>query len=229
MRRVEMREPSGERAAPAADWRHGFDLAKRGELTEGGEALADDNAPWFVLWTRSHCEQLVHDQISAHGFCVFLPTIKVWSRRKGARQTVALPMFPGYIFVRHAIDKSSYVTITKSRGLVKILGDRWDMLAPVATAEIDAIKRVAASEAPVMPFPYLREGQPVRITYGPLAGLEGLLVQMKPNKGLLVLSVDLLHQSVAVEVDCTQVMPIGSAPRAQTGAAARNSFALPHA
>ena len=47
--------------------------------------MADDNAPWFVLWTRSHCEQLVHDQVAAHGFCAFLPTIRTWSRRKGAR------------------------------------------------------------------------------------------------------------------------------------------------
>jgi len=169
--------------------------------------LADDNAPWFVLWTRSHCEQLVHDQVAAHGFCAFLPTIRTWSRRKGARQTIAIPMFPGYVFVRHAIDKSSYVTIAKARGLVRILGDRWDRLAPVPPAEIDAIRLVAASEAPVMPFPYLCEGQHVRITHGPLAGVQGILVQVKAAKGLLVLSVDLLRRSVAVEVDCTQVVP----------------------
>ena len=168
--------------------------------------MADDNAPWVVLWTRSHCEQLVHDQISAHGFCVFLPTIRMWSRRKGARQTITVPMFPGYVFLRHAVDKLSYVTIAKSRGLVKILGDRWDRLAPVPVAEIEAIKRVSGCDAPVMPFPYLREGQQVRITHGPLAGLEGILVQMKPSKGLLVLSVDILRRSVAVEVDCTQVV-----------------------
>jgi transcription antitermination factor NusG len=191
--------------------------------------LADDNAPWYVLWTRSNCEQLVHDQIAAGGFSVFLPTIKVWSRRKGARQTITVPMFPGYVFLRHAVDKQSYVAIAKARGLVKILGDRWDLLAPVPGAEIDAIRRVASSDAPVMPFPYLREGQQVRITRGPLAGLEGLLVHAKTNKGLLVLSVELLHQSVAVEVDCTQVVPLGgpSAPPVHT--ARLHAVALPSA
>jgi len=178
----------------------------------------DDNAPWFVLWTRSHCEQLVHDQLAGNGFCVFLPTIKTWSRRKGARRTIALPMFPGYVFLHHSIDKLSYVAIAKSRGLVKILGDRWDQLAPVPAAEMDAIRTVAKSEAPVMPFPYLREGQHVRITRGPLAGVEGLLVHVKPNKGLLVLSVDLLHQSVAVEVDCTDVIPVSACSTAATTA-----------
>jgi len=57
----------------------------------------------------------------------------------------------------------------------------------------------------VVPHPYLREGMRVRITHGPLNGVEGILVQSKPNKGLLVLSVDLLRRSIAVEVDETVV------------------------
>jgi len=170
----------------------------------------DDNTPWYVVWTRSNCEQLVHDQLAAAGFSVFLATMKTWSRRKDVRRAIALPMFPGYVFVHHAIDKTSYVAMQKARGLVRILGDRWDRLAPVPAAEIEAIRRIANVDTPVMPHPYLREGQRVRITRGPLTGLEGLLVHVKPNKGLLVLSVELLHQSVAVEVDCTQVVPESS-------------------
>ena len=76
---------------------------------------------WFVLWTHSHCEQLVHDQLIGNGFSVFLPTIKTWSRRKGTRRVVEVPMFPGYLFLRHAIDKRSYVEILKARGIVRIL------------------------------------------------------------------------------------------------------------
>jgi transcription antitermination factor NusG len=61
-----------------------------------------------------------------------------------------------------------------------------------------------------MPHPHLREGQRVRIEVGPLAGVEGILLRRRPNRGVLVLSVDLLCQSVAVEVDCTTVSPIES-------------------
>jgi transcriptional antiterminator NusG len=53
--------------------------------------------------------------------------------------------------------------------------------------------------------PYLREGQRVRITHGPLSGVEGILVHTKPTKGLLVLSIDLLRRSIAVEVDVALV------------------------
>jgi transcription antitermination factor NusG len=115
-------------------------------------------------------------------------------------------MFPGYLFIRHAIDKASYVEVIKTRGLVRVLGPQWDQLDVVPDDEIAAIQRVLAARVPVLPYPFLREGQRVRITRGPLADVEGILVQMKPSKGYLVLSVDLLSQSVAVEVDCTQVV-----------------------
>jgi transcription antitermination factor NusG len=173
--------------------------------------LAYDGAQWFVLWTHSHSERLVHDQLTGRGFETFLPTLKTWSRRKGAKSVIDMPMFPGYVFVHHPIDKGSYVEILKARGLVRILGERWDRLASVPDEEIDGIRRVVAAAIPAFPHPYLREGQRVRITAGPLEGVEGILVSTKPQKGLLVVSVELLQRSVAVEVDCTQVRPTSSA------------------
>ena len=175
--------------------------------------MALDGAQWFVLWTHSHSERLVYEQLAGKGFEMFLPTIKTWSRRKGVQSAIAVPMFPGYVFLRHPIDKHSYVEIVKVRGLVRVLGERWDRLAPVPDEEIDAIRRVVASDIPVFLHSYLREGQRVRITHGPLAGLEGLLVATNPQKGLFVVSVELLQRSVAVEVDCTQVHSAAVASR----------------
>ena len=170
------------------------------------EPSAAPQAPgWYILWTRSHCEQLVHDQLAAKGFCLLLPKINIWSRRGGLRHLSNLPMFPGYLFLRREMDKGSYIEVCKARGLVRILGERWDRLAVVPDGEIEAIQKVLNSSLPAVPHPYLREGQRVRITRGPLADVEGILVRMKPDKGLLVLSVDLLQRSLAVEVDCTLV------------------------
>jgi transcription termination/antitermination protein NusG len=160
---------------------------------------------WHALWTRSHCERIVHDQLAARGFQPFLPTIKAWSRRAGVRHLISVPMFPSYLFLRHSMDKASYLEILKSRGLVAVLGERWDRLAVVPETEIEAIRRVLETSSPVVPYPYLSVGQRVRIAAGPLLGVEGILVRSKPRKGLLVLSVELLRRSIAVEVDCTQV------------------------
>ena len=160
---------------------------------------------WSALYTRSHCEQLVYDQLTAKGFHIFLPKLDMWSQRSGKRHLISVPMFPGYLFLRHAIDKTSYIDVRKARGLVRILGERWDRLSVVPDVEIEAIYTALNACLPVMPHPYLQEGQKVRITQGPLRGVEGILIQSKPAKGLLILSVDLLQRSIAVEIDCNEV------------------------
>ena len=162
---------------------------------------------WHVVWTRSNCEQVVFQQLAAAGFDAFLPTAEAWSTHGGIRRLVQVPLFRGYLFLRHAMDKASYLAVAKARGLVRILGDRWDRLAVVPDGEIDALQRILATDLPVFPYPYLRAGQRVRIVKGPLAGLDGVLVRVTPRKGLLIVSVELLQRSVAVQLDCTTVEP----------------------
>jgi len=167
-----------------------------------------NRVPWHVLWTRSHCEQLVCDQLVAKGFHLLLPRTNVWSRQRGVRRLARLPMFPGYVFLRHAMDKESYIEVRKARGLVEVLGGRWDRLAAVPEREVAAIEKVDRAQLPALPHPYLRQGHRVRITEGPLVDVEGLLLRVNVNKGVLLLSVNLLQRAVAVEVDCTRVVPV---------------------
>ena len=163
-------------------------------------------AHWYALYTRCHGEQLVYDQLATKGFPVFLPKLEMWSRRAGQQHLISVPMFPGYLFLRYAMDRLGYIEVRKARGLVRILGERWDRLSVVPDVEIEAIQKVSRARLPALPHPYLKEGQRVRIMCGPLAGTEGILVHSKPAKGLLVLSIDLLQRSVAVEVECSTVV-----------------------
>lgn len=163
---------------------------------------------WHVAWTRSNCEQQVHDELVARGFQPFLPRIGRWSRRAGMRYLARVPMFPGYLFLRHAMDKASYLEVCKVKGLVRLLGACWDRLATVPEREIESIRRAIEADRPVLPHAYLREGEQVRVTCGPLAGAEGILLRAEAQAGQLVLSVDLLRRSVVVSVDCTEVVPL---------------------
>ena len=169
--------------------------------------LSEASEPkWHVLWTRSHCEQLVYDQLATKGFAPFLPKMHVWSRHDGVRRPTHIPMFPGYLFLHQAMYMASYVEVRTARGLVALLGEGWDRLAVVPDAEIEAIQKVHSSYLPARPHAFLRAGERVRITQGLLAGAEGILVRSKSNKGLLVVSVEMLQRSVAVEIDCTLVV-----------------------
>ena len=129
-----------------------------------------NGAAWYALWTHSHCEQIVHDQLEQRGFSSFLPTVDVWSRRRGVRRLVKTPMFPGYLFLRHHMDKESYVQVLRTRGLARVLGERWDRLAEIPDSEMNPVRVAAAAQCRVLPYPYLREGQRARITRGPLTG-----------------------------------------------------------
>ncbi|HEX5055760.1 MAG TPA: transcription termination/antitermination NusG family protein [Gammaproteobacteria bacterium] len=168
----------------------------------------DTAARWYVLWTHSNCERLVYEQLRGQGFELLLPLISQWVRRRGLRYLTKVPMFPGYLFLHHAIDKFSYLQVCKTRGLVRILGEQWDRLAAVPEREIDAIRKLVGTDLPALPHPYLREGQRVRVIQGPLANAEGILIKSEPEKGTLVLSVDLLRRSVGVQIDCTLVRPV---------------------
>jgi transcriptional antiterminator NusG len=166
------------------------------------------DVPWHVLWTHSHCEQIVYDQLAARGFNPFLPEIEVWSVRAGRRRAISAPMFPGYLFLNDRLDKAGHIEVRKARGLARILGEAWDRPAVVPAAEIEAVRLLSSSRVPSFPHPYLREGRRVRIVSGPLADVEGILVKVRPEKGLLVLSVNLLQRSVAVEIDGTHVVAV---------------------
>jgi transcriptional antiterminator NusG len=171
----------------------------------GLEDTSADVTAWYVLWTRSNHEKTVFEQLAARNYEVFLPMLSQWSRnRKGSPYCVA-PMFRSYLFIRARIDKGSYLEIRKTKGLVSILGLRWDNLATVPDETIATMKQLADSRLQAVPWPYLAAGSEVRITRGTLANTRGILVDTNFDKAVFVVSMDLLQRSVAVNVDCADV------------------------
>ncbi len=177
----------------------------RTTVTEPAGVAVPAVTGWHAVFTRSNCEQLVSSQLSAKNLTTFLPMATVWAHRGREPRRVQVPLFPGYLFVSQPIDKDRYVEVLKARGVVRILGERWDRLEPICAEEIEAIRRLTTSNQPILPHAHLRVGARVRVTGGPLLGVEGLLVRDRADKGLLVVSVNLLRRSVAVEVDCALV------------------------
>jgi transcription antitermination factor NusG len=165
---------------------------------------------WYAVWTKSNCERLVAEQLSAKGFAAFLPEMPTRSRRNGKSHFVQTPMFPGYLFLRHAMEKTSYVEILKARGIVRILEGGWNRLTPIAEEEVGAIQQLVASGVPIFPHVYFHEGDRVKVVEGPLAGVEGIFLRDKSHKGRLVVAVNLLQTAVAVEVDSAYVEPVSA-------------------
>lgn len=187
---------------------YAHDMRSDESLVAPASSPAPRTPAWYGIWTHSHFEDLVTGQLIGKGFDVFLPKTRTWVRRNGVRKQHDVPMFPSYVFVRHAMDKIGHVEILKARGVVRVLGTRWDQLTPIPDREIEAVQRVVSSHVPVFPHRMLREGSRVRLVGGPFVGLEGAFLRGRADRGLLVVAINLLQRAVAVEVDCTLVEAI---------------------
>jgi transcription antitermination factor NusG len=159
---------------------------------------------WWVLYTRHQHEKAVAEMLSAKGFEVFLPlyeSVRLWKDRK---KLLTLPLFPCYVFVQGGLDRRLQVVTTPGIHTILFHGER---VAIVPETEIEAIRRAVEGPFRVEPHPFLKCGERVRVTRGSLEGVEGILVRKK-NLYRLVLSVDMMAQSVAVEIDATDVEPV---------------------
>jgi len=164
----------------------------------------DEASAWWVLYTRHQHEKAVAEMLSAKGFEVFLPlyeSIRSWKDRK---KLLTLPLFPCYVFVQGGLERRLQVVTTPGIHTILFHGER---VAIVPEAEILAIRRAVEGHFRVEPHPFLRCGERVRVKRGSLEGVEGILVRKK-SLYRLVLSVDMMAQSVAVEIDATDVEPV---------------------
>jgi len=165
---------------------------------------AGTNLAWHALRTRSNYEKIASAFLEDRGIEQFLPLwqpSKRWSDRVVENR---LPLFPGYLFCR--FDARYRTPVLAALGVVSIVAFGGKP-AKIDDAEIEAIRRALGSGQNVEPYPYLREGQQVRIERGPLEGMEGILV--KKRSWRIVISVELLRRSVAVEIDPGSIAPIG--------------------
>lgn len=169
-------------------------------------AEIDPISSWAAVYTRHQHEKIVAQTLTAKGFEVFLPLYESVRRWKDRRKLLSLPLFPGYVFVRGALDRRLQVVTTPGIHMILYQGDK---VATIQEEEIQAIRRTVDGNFHVEPHPFLKCGELVRVKRGALSGIEGILVRKK-NMFRLVLSVDLLAQSVAVEVDAADVEPLGN-------------------
>jgi transcription antitermination factor NusG len=158
---------------------------------------------WWALYTRHQHEKTVAEMLSAKGFEVFLPLYESIRRWKDRSKMLTLPLFPCYVFVRGGLNRRLQVVTTPGVHMILFRGER---VAVIPEAEIQAIRKAVEGPFRVEPHPFLKCGERVRVTRGSLEGVEGILVRKK-NLYRLVLSVDMMAQSVAVEIDATDVEP----------------------
>ena len=167
--------------------------------------MSDPELHWYAVTTRSRHEKVVAEQLWQKQIECFLPLREVISKWKDRRKKVQFPLFPGYLFV-HVPIQERRVDILKVPSVVRIIEFNGQPVA-IPEAELQAVKQLVFSTLPYDPYPYIVKGNRVEIVQGPLRGLQGSLVE---KKGTLrfILSIDLIQEAVACEVDACDVVKI---------------------
>lgn len=177
-----------------------------GPISDGVISDGVTIARWYAVQTRSRFEKTVRGELSRWGIDHYLATFQDVHQWKDRKKVVEVPLFSGYVFVRLEDTEAARLQVLKTNGVVRILGVGGRM-EPVPDFEIDSIRQLLASGTRCYPHPFIREGSWVRMRRGPLAGVEGRLIRVK-SQTRLVLSIELLSQAVATEVDASDVETI---------------------
>ena len=159
---------------------------------------------WYAAYTCANHERHVAAELGAREVEHFLPLYSSVRRWKDRRVNLDLPLFPGYIFVRLALrDRLRVVQIPSVVRLVGFNG----LPTALPDTEMEILRTGLSRSLRAEPHPFLTVGRRVRVTGGPFAGLEGILRRKKTNLRVVV-SLELIQRSVAVDVDAVDVRPM---------------------
>ena len=163
--------------------------------------LTEAQAPWFVAHTRSRQEKALTRHLLPLEVPFYLPVNERVVRRRGRTFTSYLPLFPGYVFLRGS--SVERVAALRSNLIVRVLEvSEQDVLG----RELRDLRRLQLAGASLEPAHDFAPGDAVRIADGPFRGYRGTVLQERGRLRLIV-SVSMLRQSVAVELDRASLLP----------------------
>jgi len=165
---------------------------------------------WYAVSTRSRQEKVAAATLQALGIDHILALQaqrRQWSDRV---QTIDVPLFPGYLFVHIDPWSNSRLDVLRVPGIARFVGDHTGPL-PIDNSDIEDIRALANCGVELTPHPFLKKGDRVRVVRGALFGIEGILIRI--GSGLrVVLSIEVIHQSVVMTVSQNDVELISSGP-----------------
>lgn len=181
-------------------------------MTEGttvAHSVLQAESHWYAAYTRAQHEKRVAEQLAERAVEHFLPLYSCVRHWKDRHVRLELPLFPGYVFVRLAQhDRLRVLQIPSVACLVGFGGSP----TPLEEAEVEAIRACLKQGIRAEPYLFLTIGRRVRIRTGPLAGFEGVLVRRR-GRSRIILSLDLISRSVAVDVDIADLESVPGSVR----------------
>jgi transcription antitermination factor NusG len=163
----------------------------------GSSQVTDSELRWYAAYTYARHEKRVAEHLGRLGvesYLALYTATRQWNQR---RAQVELPLFPGYVFVRIAIEER--LRVLSAPGVAYLVGARGEPIA-LADGEVEPLRDCLSHKLPAEPTAYLSTGSRVRVVAGPLSGLEGVIVR-RENDTRFVVSIDLIMRAIAINVE----------------------------
>jgi transcription antitermination factor NusG len=168
------------------------------------DTKTEDSVGWYALTVRHQHERQIERSLMHQGWETLVPVYRRTAQWSDRTKEVECPLFSGYVLCHFSLQER--IGVLNTPGVGKIVGFG-GLPAAVEEREIAQIRRVVASQLRVQPWPYLKAGDRIRVERGPLRGVEGTLLRV--NDALrLVIRVDMLQRSLAVELDPDMIVPM---------------------
>ena len=156
-----------------------------------------ENRDWYALQTRARFERRICQQVQAKHQEAYVPVPGQRRRWSDRYQTVEMPLFPGYVFVRAMSDPADRLAVLQTKGAYAFVTFK-EVTARIPDQQISDLRRIESQNTSWSPYPFLKSGQRVRICGGCLDGLEGIFVAERGKQ--LVISIEPMERSIAIDV-----------------------------
>ena len=157
---------------------------------------------WFAIYCKYKHERVVHDSLIAKGVDSFLAEYEARVQWGTRLRKIKKNLLPSYVLVQLPVRTSEiYLRVLQTHGVVKFVGRSWPLLSAIPVEQIESLKLLLGSEKPFEEIAYFEAGETVEVIAGPLAGMTGRVIDPLSRKRRVMISIDLLRRSVAVEVD----------------------------
>ena len=161
---------------------------------------------WYAVYTKSRNEKKVSELFQRDGIDHYLPLItrlRIWSDRK---KQISEPLFSSYIFV--FITEQEHLKVLQTPGVVRFVTFERKKVA-VNPLQIEAIKLyVETGEEFVENDANYSVGKKVKVSRGPMKGLEGKLVEILGKQRVKV-EIEAIGQSVFIRIPKASLEVIG--------------------
>jgi len=166
---------------------------------------APEESSWYAVHTVARHEKRVAAKFQEVRICTFLPLVQEVHKWSDRRVTVEAPLFACYAFVRIAQTTEERLKVLRTPGVLGFVGSERQG-TPIPEEQIESLRTTIEQKIPFHPHAFLSAGRRVRIRGGSLDGVQGILVRYDGDQRLVV-SVELLHRSVAIRVDGYDIEP----------------------